>query len=233
MKNLLSLLFVTIFVTGCSSIPQQSFNAEANKNIKTVALIKPPAVKEVNVGIVHHPGNSFGLIGAAIAAADTAGKTSDYNKALGTNKVNWSAYAQAQLKAQLEKNGYTVKNVVARKKGNSSAKFMETYPDTGTDAILDYYYNVQYLATGPTTDYIPTVNFMSRLVKSSDKSVIYAQHFVSGNAVIAAKGAVATVNNTGFNNIASLKAKPKESVQALKKGVDTIASLIGKDLKNR
>jgi len=231
MKNLLSLLFVAVLATGCSSIPQQSFNVGANKNIKTVALIEPPAVKKVRVGIIHHPGNSFGLIGAAIAAADTAGKTSDYNSSLGANKTNWSAYTQQLLKAQLEKSGYTVKNVKARKKGNNSAEFMETYPDTGTDAILDYYYSVQHLATGPTTDYIPTITLFSRLVKTSDKSVIYAKHFVSGNTVRTSKGAVATVSNIGFKNIATLKAKPKESIKALKDGVVTIAALIGKDLK--
>jgi uncharacterized protein YcfL len=64
MKKLLSLFFVALLATGCASIPQQSFNAEANKTIKTIALITPPIVKQVEVSIVHHPAASFGLIGS-------------------------------------------------------------------------------------------------------------------------------------------------------------------------
>ena len=231
MKNILSLLLATILITGCSAIPQQSFNAEANKNIKTVTLLEPPMVKKIGVGILHHPGASFGLIGAAIAAADTAGKTADYNNTLASNKVDWSAYTQQLIRAKLQQSGYTVTTLKARKENDKKQEFMEKYPDIKTDAILDYYYGVSHLATGPTTDYIPTVTIYSRLVKSSDKSVIYAQHFTSGNPAMSGKGATVSPVTTGFKNIATLKSRSKESVQALKSGVTTIAGLIGKDLK--
>lgn len=230
MKKYLILFVIVLLTTGCASIPKQSFNAEANRNIRSITLLEPVQVNQIQVGIIHHPGNSFGLIGAAIAAADTSAKTAAYNNALGGNKVNWSAYTQQLLKNSLEKSGYTVKTLKVRKSG-ASADFLKNYPKTETDAILDYHFSVHQTATGPTTSYIPTVQLFSRLVRASDQAVLYAEHFTSGNPTSAVKESVKLSGSSGFKNMAALKARPEESIEALKKGIGKITDKISNDLK--
>ena len=231
MKNFFSLLFLAFLITGCSSIPQQSFDAKQKKKIKSIALLEPPASNRIKVRILRHPAAAFGLIGATIAAADTDGKTSAYSEALGENKINWAVYSRQHLKNKLEDSGYTVTVISARPQGDRKQAFLEKYPKTNTDAIFDYFYAVQHVATRATTNYIPTVTLFSRMVSSADNSVLYAQHFTIGNPAVAAKGAVVVAKKTGYKNIAALNAKPQESIGALKQGVEKITDLIAKDLK--
>lgn len=231
MKKLFLILALSIFATGCATVPKQSFNKEANKDVKSISLINSPLIEKVNVAMIHHPGGSFGLIGGIAAALDTSAKTTEHNTAIKAHKTDWNVYAQQQIKAQLEKNGYQVKLVNARKKDNKEMTYLEKYPAVTTDAILDYHFGVGHLATGATTPYVPTVILSARLSKTSDKSVIYEEQFDAGNPAAGGKAVMLGAGDKSYQNVATLNAKPAESVAELKKAINKVATRIGQDLR--
>lgn len=231
MKKLFLILTLSLFATGCATVPKQSFNKEANKDVKSISLINTPAIEKVNVSMLHHPTASFGLIGGIAAALDTNAKTTDYNTAIKAHKTDWNAYAQQQIKSQLEKNGYQVKVVDARKAENKKMAYLEKYPKVTTDAILDYHFSVGHLATGATTPYVPTVVLQARLSKAKDKSVIYEDQFSAGNPVAGGKAVALGAGTKSYQNVTALYAKPAESVTELKMAINKIATRLGQDLR--
>lgn len=223
------MLFAVVVASGCSSLPKQTFNTEANKNIRQLTLITPPAVDKVDVFMVNHPAASLGLIGAAIVAADKTLKTNQYNHAIKANKVNWASYAQQQLQQALKKVGYNVKISTTPPKQKRTQKFLETYADTTADASLDYYFKVAHIAGGPTTKYIPSISLQTRLVSAKDKSVLYAEQFESGYSFQQKNPHIAISQQ--FKSATELASHPKTSVDALKEGISKIAKKIAEDLK--
>lgn len=223
------MLFAVVIASGCSSLPKQTFNTEANQNIRQLTLITPPAVDEVDVFMVNHPAASLGLIGAAIVAADKTLKTKKYNNAIKANKVNWTNYAQQQLQQELKKVGYNVKISAAPPKQKRTQKFLETYADTTADASLDYYFKVAHIAAGPTTKYIPSITLQTRLVSTKNKSVLYAEQFESGYSFQQKNPHIAIGQQ--FKSATDLTSNPKNSVNALKEGINKIAKMIAQDLK--
>ena len=223
------MLFAVVIASGCSSLPKQTFNTEANKNIRQLTLISPPAVNTVDVFMVNHPAASFGLIGAAIIAADKKIKTSTYNNAIKANKVNWANYAQQQLQQELKKVGYKVTISTTAPKLKRTHKFLETYADTTADASLDYIFKVAHIAAGPTTKYIPSISLQTRLVSTKDKSVLYAEQFESGYSFQQKNPHIAIKQQ--FKSIEDLAKNPTISVEALKEGINKIAKKIAQDLK--
>ena len=87
MRQFILIITALFIITGCASVPKQAFNSEANANLQQIAVANPPAVDQVEVRILTHPGQSFGLIGAMVAEADMAAKAGRYNESL-ANKTD-------------------------------------------------------------------------------------------------------------------------------------------------
>ena len=70
------LVFVLLLlaVVGCANIPKQAYNKEANRSIQQINLIEPAANPDYSVVNLGHPAQSFGLIGALIAAGQISEK---------------------------------------------------------------------------------------------------------------------------------------------------------------
>lgn len=227
MKRLFLLFVLTLAVSGCASTPKQSFNAAANTHIKQVAVITPPAIDEVQVMMLAHPGTSFGLVGGLIAAADMQAKTSSYNKALGSTKPDWSAYAQQQMTAELQKVGYKVETLNVRQK--SDKEYLAKYPASNADAFLDYYLKLAHLAAGPTTNYVPTSSMNVRLVDAKTQKVLYEEELAAGLANN--KAAVNFPASKEYKDSPTLNAHARESTEALNQGINQITQRVASDLK--
>lgn len=228
MRQLIFLISVFLTISGCSSVPTQTFNAEANANIQNIAVVNPPVVDEVNVQILTHPGQSFGIIGGLVAAADMASKTSRYNESL-QSKFDWDSYITQQIRSEIGRVGYKVSTASLRKPGSKEMSFVDKYGDLPADAAFDFYYSVGQLASGATTNYVPTVRLRARLTDLKSQSVVYEQQFSAG---LATNQEEINFPSGGkeYPNIATLVANSPESVEALKVGIQQIAKRIASDL---
>jgi len=72
-----------LVLSACMSVPQQHFNQAANPQIKRIAVVPVNKPSEYVVEIVHHPGNSFGLIGGLVALTETSSKTNQFTTRVG------------------------------------------------------------------------------------------------------------------------------------------------------
>ena len=229
MKNFILFFTIALVISSCASIPKQSFNASANSSIKKIAVLSPPAIEEIPVVIRQHPGESFGLIGGLIAISDMKMKTSTYNNALESTKIDWSVYAQQQLIAEIQKVGYEASPIAIRQKGDNG--YLPNYPANNADALLDFIFFPSQIAAGLTTGYVPTVNLSVRLVDAKDKKILYEESFVSG--LPSSREIVTFPANKEFKDIDELVAGTQASTDELKHGISQIAQRIAHDLKKQ
>jgi hypothetical protein len=231
MKRLVLPVLIGVVLSGCATVPKQSFNAAANTHVKKVAVIAPQSVENIAVDMVSHPGTSFGLVGGLVAAADMHAKTSSYNNALGSAKTDWKSFSQQQVADELKKKGYEVETVDIRKKTDTD--YLSSYPSTMADAFLDYQLRVAQLAAGPTSNYIPTTSMKVRLVDAKNQKILYEEALVSGLSSDASNQTISLspANPQGYKDIAELTAHAQESTAALKQGIQQMAQRIASDLK--
>ena len=230
MYRFIFLLVCVLSFAGCSSAPpKQSFNAEANAAIKHITVANPPTVDEVRVVMLTHPGQSFGLLGGLAAVADMASKTKRYNEVVG-NEVAWDKYVTQQIQVELQRVGYKASKVMLRKAGKGEAAFLDKYPAIpSADAVLDFYYDVGQIASGATTNYVPTVKLRVRLTDLQQQTVLYEQQFTAGLATNREDITFPPVGRE-YSNIGALVANSTESVESLKAGIQQIAKRIAADL---
>lgn len=230
MYKFIFLLFFIVSTSGCSSsLPKQAFNSEANAGINHITIVKPPKIKEVSVQMLTHPGNAVGgIVGGLIVAADTAAKTGRYNSAI-AGKVDWDKYVMQQIQSELEQAGYRVSMVTLRKPKENKKVFAKRYPPISADAVLDFYYDVGHIASGATTNYVPTVKLNARLTNLQNQAVLYEQQFTAGLATNQ-KDVNLPPTSREYPNIKVLIANAPESVEALKAGIQQIAKRMAIDL---
>jgi len=68
-----------IALSACVSVPNQPYNKAANVHVKKIGVVTVPNPAEYQVGMLHHPGEGFGLIGGLIAAGDASSKTKTFS----------------------------------------------------------------------------------------------------------------------------------------------------------
>ena len=145
------------------------------------------------------------------------------------NKVAWDGYDAQQIGAELSKIGYKVSSAALRQPGNTEKAFVEKYGEIPADAVLDFYYDVGHLASGATTNYVPTVNLRARLTELKSNSVVYEEQFTAG---LATDNENVNISLSGkeYADIGELVAGAPESIEALKVGIQQIAKRLASDL---
>jgi len=232
MLKKITVIAVVMLLFGCAN-PKQSFNPAANKHIQSIAVLTPVNPKEISVHVIHHPGMQFGLVGGLIAAADIASKTNQYQEAIAAVKINWAERAQARILLSLEKAGYKVTSlsIPSREPG----KFQEEYEGAQVDAYLDYYFNISYAATTPTSDYTPSIFLFARLVDAKTKAILYEDRIAYGyQHKYGDPVHIPSSNVYLYNNIDILCEQGIKSLEPLKEGihhaVDKVAVHLNKGL---
>ena len=229
-RRLAAAAVVVSTLVGCASAPKQTFNAEANQDLKTIAVLTPPRPPEVSVAILNHPGMQFGLIGGLVAAAEMSAKTSSYNSAIAGQQPNWSAYASEAMKKELTALGYTVVDQPVERKPGSD--LLDSYPTSDADAYLDFKFNISYVASTPTSDYVPGVTLNARLVERKTKSVLYEEQYSYGHSNPYLKTVhLASDGKYRYANMEALKTRGAESLAGLTTGLDHIARRIAQHLQ--
>ena len=219
-------------LSGCATtFEKQAFNAELHKDIKNIGLINIQMPGKAMVNMAAHPGQSFGLIGGLVAAADISSKTSKYNEKMDEVGFNYDEYFRNSLKTALDDAGFTVSDVQVERE--AQFKFLETYPtDTSTDGLLDVYvYNLGYGAAGATTNYYPTVHIHARLVLSETGEAIFADKVLYNN--FGHRGEALLIDPSeefAYKNFAALIDGIEGTTEGLKEAIDAVTAELAEQI---
>lgn len=223
---------LAVFLTGCVKTPNVNFNGQMHNNLKSIAIVPPQKIEEVNIFYFNHPGMNFGLIGGLAAAAEFSSKTSTYNKLILPTKFDANAYFLSKLVKYLKKENYKVTLLPLDPK--RSTEHMKNYPEVQTDAYLDVFFgDVGFIAGGPSSTYKPTVKVAARLVKKLDKSILYDKHLAIGENFALAQEVdyIGCDTEECHKDFDALKKNAIKSVNGLKKALDKIAKRLATSLK--
>lgn len=230
--SLRCLVMVCMLVcAGCVSVPNQSYNKAAHAEIKKIGLIKISNPTQYDVALVHHPGASFGLIGALVAAGDIDTKSKTFTQQQVDRYIRLGPDLTEELSQALVENGYEVILVDVGDKART--EFLKDYPAADCDAYLDATIKTAgYWAQFVSTPYLPTLFVPARLVDARNKTILYtATVFVTDGDV--PKGGEQIYPNTsyGFQDFSALKADPNRAAEGLKSTTQVVAKQIAKDMK--
>lgn len=217
------------------SIDRQAFNRSANDHIKSVSITKPINPESYSVNIIHHPANSFGLIGGLIAAAELSAKASGVTDAIKAGGFDVGALLSEAIKADLEKDGRFSVSIIEGPTRKPHV-FIEDYKalEKASDAILDIYIGlIGYWANSHSSPYYPTLSVGARLVDLRSKAIIYNALFIYGPANIIPAGATRITPQPEFakSTYDALLAHPEELTGGLKYAISKVADGIAVDLR--
>jgi hypothetical protein len=237
-RNLFSTLavFVTLIaaLTGCISIPRQEFSKSANQGIKKIALVTPSEPRELTVINVGGVGSSFGLIGAAITAADQESKSGDFTQQMWKQKLATGKQLAQTLEAQLKSEGYDVTFLSGPRPvviDEAESEFDYSLVKTDADAILHVWFaGVGYIALG--SDYIPQMGVRARLLSAKTRAQLYYQAFMYGmEPKVENMQHVPASGQYAYGDFETLMSKSEEAAAGLHQGATEIGARIGKELR--
>ena len=226
------LVFVLLLlaVVGCANIPKQAYNKEANRSIQQITFIEPAANPDYPVANLGHPAQSFGLIGALIAAGQISAKTTEFSKQVKSRGFDLPAEFKAGLIAELESAGYSVQVL---KLARTKAEFLPRYDGVpaGTQAILDTVVEAGYYCAASNSEYIPTLRTSVRLVRPDGKQLLY-QDAISYGYEQGAKEAISipAAQKYFFADFDAISAKVDLALEGMRAGIPLVAKQIAEDL---
>lgn len=231
LKKWLAVGFVLFAVVGCANIPKQAYNKEANRTIQQVTLIEPAADPNYAVVNLGHPGQSFGLIGALIAAGQISAKTTEFSKALKDRGFDLAAEFRAALVSELEAAGYVVQ---VQKVARSKPEFLPKYDNvsSGGQAILDTTLSAGYYCAASNSEYIPTVRSSVRMVKPDGKQILYQEQVTYGYEAGGQDAVTFPADQKYFfDDFDAILAKLDLALEGIRTGVPIVARQIADDLR--
>lgn len=173
---------VLAILSGCSSIPQQSFDKDKNQHIKTIALLDIPEPQEYLAFNIGGVGSAFGLIGGLIEGQNAASNSELLTSELQKSKVDIGDHLQKELANRLEAAGYNVivLNDVRPEYGKPNQPDYSQI-NTEADAILDVQHVVSgFISPMGSSDYKLWVRVLVHMVATENKETIYHQLFNYG-----------------------------------------------------
>jgi hypothetical protein len=246
MVRKLQLLLATclaLALAACATPEKQAFNRAANKSIKSITILEPTPSEGFGINVQNHPGLSFGLIGAAVYAAEMQTKSKSLDEVM--KQHNWSLTDEfvKQLETELIAAGYRVKRA---KFDRERMKLITNYKDLldnnaikpmlDTDAWLDVQTrDPLYVANSPSADYIPSIGLTARLVASLDQSLLYREDLLYGFSFPAGRLEPVVIAADGkyrYANMDLLKKDTKETLAGISEGVPRLVSRIVQDIQH-
>jgi hypothetical protein len=224
-------ILAAMALSACVSVPNQPYNKAANTHVKTIGVVAVPNPGEYEVGILHHPGEGFGLIGALVAAGDASSKTKTFSGDEVVHLLELGKEMTAALNEAFEGSAF---QLVAVDAGNAARTgFVKDYPGAECDAFLDVAIALAgYRAQYASTPYLPMLFAPVRLVDARSKTVLYTTEVFMTDGPIPRGGTqLAPDTSYSFDNFDALKHDPNKAVKGLKEAARRIAKQIASDLK--
>ena len=220
----------TIALASCATVPKQAYNRTAHPDIKVVGVIAVAPTAEYTVANLGHPGQAFGLIGAAIAISDMQSKSTEFTAAAKARGLDVAASFQERLVAAIEARGYRVKIVKAER---PKAGFLERYDglDADADAYVDATISAGYACASSTADYFPIVLSGVRIVKRGSREIAYNETIAYGYEWKYGQPVQIPADpKYRFKDFAAIMADVPVAVEGLTDGVPKVIAQIERDL---
>jgi len=219
-------------LSGCAQVPRQAFNAAASSHIKTVVVAHNENHSEYPAQVLGHPGLSFGLVGALVAAADTQSKTTKLTAAIDPKETRLQERFAERLAERLKDAGYQVTRVTLPKDVKDEQAIAFAKQSGASDAVLVVNLYGGYWAAGPSTDYFPRVAATVKKVEAQTSKTLYEDSVSYGYVLPQAQSVhLASDASYRFPTIDALVADPAKTREGLYVGVDAVATQIAADLK--
>lgn len=231
-KNILVL--AVMFLAACAGpVPKIDSSPSALAQVNTIAVIRsrePDTYTVINFG---HPGVAFGLIGGLVAAGDQGSKQDRLTEAVKQNTPAPTASSLADsIAAQLNRQGFEASvedGPWEEKDGKFVLKFENIKSDA--DAVLVVSPTmVGFIATGLTSDYMPTITAVATLLGKDRKEQLYRGFHACGWQP-KGDGWRHSSPRTTFANFDELMADPGKTSLALTDAAAEIAVTVAQDLR--
>ncbi|MBX3455487.1 hypothetical protein [Ferrovibrio sp.] len=228
----LAVLCVLFLAAACAQVPKQAFNKEAHAGLKRIALFEPVKPDSYAVAVVHHPGNSFGLIGGLIAAAEIQSKSNGFTTKMRELQLDFAAYLTESVEQALVAANYEVVRFAPNRPENRVLNDYANIP-VEADAYLDWAINWHgFLAATIHTDYMPSTRIYVRLVDAKSKAVLYSELIGYGFQYGAGEPVQLQAEpQHRFPTYGSLIDGAEQAAEALKAAAPLIGARISNDLR--
>ena len=233
MKTLLLVVVVAMLAACAGPVAKIDSSPIALAKVKTIAVIRTPEPKTYTVMNFGHPGMAFGLIGGLIAASDQSSKQDQLTAALKKLDLAPTSTSLADsIAAQLTRVGFEAK-VEDGPWVETDGKFQLTFDqiNSSADTVLVVSPTiVGFVATGATSDYLPTITAIVTLLGKDRKETLYRGFHACGWQP-KAEGWKYSATKTTFSNFDALMADPEKTAGALRDVSAEIAMTVADDLK--
>ena len=235
MSRLLSLVLLasTLLATGCATkFERQGFDSKAGSGINKLTVTQWNDQEENRAIIINHPGMSMGLIGAAIAAGDTASKTGKLSAAVPPETAKITSAFYDEMLPLLKSLGYEVTLVPAKRSDKADDVKAAVNKAQGQDASLYLAISAGYYALNATSDYFPASTLRATLTDAKSGKVLYNDiiqyGFNPGNNDMSF---VRAANECKFKDIDALTVNPTLTRTCLMAGSGILAKELTTELK--
>ena len=217
-------------LSGCSTVTSHAYNAW--NNIKSLAVFQRTSNETYGVDIVAHPGANFGMVGTLVANLDLITKTSRLTTALDPKTTALQERLAVRLAQALKADGYD-SSVVALAPGNGAGQApLPSHISSLADAYITMDLKAEYIAAGPTSDYIPYVKVNISQNDSRTGKILYQDTLTYGyNHEGMPSIHLPCEDKYHFKDIDSLLSDPGKAREGLQAGVDAIVAQIASDLQ--
>ena len=219
-------------LAGCAQVPRKAYNREANGHIRSVAIVHVDAPERYEAIVLGHPGQSFGLIGGLIAAADMQIKSNRLTEALDPDRTRLRQRFIDKLASALGQQGYQV-HPVAAPAGTPDDELVDVAKaKVAADATVTVTMIGRYMAAGATSDYFPQIVVKVRKMETGSRSMLYEDTFSYGFTLPQSQTVhFASDASYRFADIDRLLADPSRTRDGLLAGLDAIVAQIAADLR--
>lgn len=234
-RGLLLILGASILAGCAGPVPKIDSSPAALAKIKTIAVIRPPEPKTYTVMNFGHPGMAFGLIGGLIAGGDISSKQDKLTAVVKQQTSSkTSAILAENIATQLTKVGFQAK-VEDGPWEESDGKFKLDFEkiSSSADTVLVLTPTiVGFIATGATSDYLPTITASVILLGQDRKEQLYRGFHACGWHP-KADGWRYSSTSIAFANFDALMADPKKTADSLSSAASAVAATVVEDLRRQ
>jgi hypothetical protein len=230
------LVVVAIAIAGCAQpVKRQAYNTEANAGVRQVVLAQLADQSSYEAVIVGHPGESFGLIGGLMAAADTQAKSNKLTAAVDAAQTKLRDQFTKLLLGGLTAQGFTVEVVVVPEETAPESAVAKVKAESKADAIMVSRVTGSYWAAGPMTDYQPRILADIVVIHLATGATLYQDTFTYGYTDPNQKDTVHFPADPKykFKDIDALVANPGLAREGWVEGLKLISAQVVNDVRRR
>lgn len=237
-----ALIAIGFSAGGCSGFHDVALNKNEKIDFHTMGLlsIHRPARLDIampKTGSIVTGAVTFGALGGVLTEGLESDELNAESRAF-TQLARDRGYSVTRqltqtLKSDLEKAGYRVKIIKVQRKDDD---FVEQYPSVeAVGAYLDVVIEdgkAGYRADGVFDAYYPYLLVAVRLVRASDKRIIYARQTVYGpSGLPIGLNLIQPARVYRFSNFDAIMKSPDRAIQGLETAVDRVAQRITEDIR--